>query len=165
MPARVPLPVLVALAAALAGCAGQPVQATPDELVTEGVMRCQQKHAPLPTLNSPADARNLHEHVLAADYDRIVNTLRTAEGWATVERRAKRALEPIEKFCTLEMAVRLDPDKARALYATLAKNDDLGMYILRDEYLKQALAPHLPAPGQPTLRAGDQPPRKGDEGN
>lgn len=161
---RAPHPFLAAtaFAAALAGCAGQPVQATPDQLVTEGVMRCQQKHAPLPTLNSAGDARNLHEHVLAADYDRIVNTLRTPEGWATVERRAKRALEPIEKFCTLEMAVRLDPDKARALYATLAKNDDLGMYILRDEYMKQALAPHLPAPGQPTLK---REPRKGEEGN
>lgn len=132
------------IAASLAGCAAQPTQATPDELVTEGVMRCQQRHAPLPTLNSAADARNLHEHVLAADYDRIVNTLRTDEGWATVERRARRALEPIEKFCTLEIAVRLDPAKARALYATLETNDDLGMYIIRDEYMKDALAPYLP---------------------
>jgi hypothetical protein len=153
--------VLVAAAlAALAGCAAPGDAATPDQLVTEGVMRCQQKHAPLPTLNSAADARNLHEHVLAADYDRIVNSLRSAEGWATVERRARRALEPVEKFCTLELAVRLDPAKARALYATLEQNDDLGWYIVRDQYLKEALAPHLPPPGQPTLT-----PRKGDEGN
>lgn len=152
---------LTALAAALAACAGQPTQATPDELVTEGVMRCQQKHAPMPTLNSAADARNLHEHVLAADYDRIVNTLRTEEGWRTVEDRARRALEPISKFCTLEIAVRIDPAKARVLYASFEKNDDLGMYIIRDEYMKQALAPHLAAPGQPTLRE----PRKGSEGN
>ena len=137
--------VLAALAlSVLAGCAAQPTSSTPDELVTEGVMRCQQKHQPMPTLNSAADARNLHEHVLAADYDRIVNTLRTAEGWATVERRARRALEPIEKFCTLEIAVRLDPAKARALYATLESNDDLGMYIIRDEYMKEALAPYQP---------------------
>jgi hypothetical protein len=128
----------------LAGCAAQPTPASPDALVTEGVMRCQQKHTPMPTLNSAADSINLHQHVLAADYDRIVNTLRTEEGWATVERRARRALEPIEKFCTLEIAVRLDPAKARALYATLESNDDLGMYILRDEYMKDALAPYLP---------------------
>ena len=143
---RAATPRLLAILAlgALAGCAAQPTPATPDALVTEGVMRCQQKHQPLPTLNSAADARNLHEHVLAADYDRIVNTLRTPEGWATVERRARRALEPVEKFCTLEIAVRLDPDKARALYATLESNDDLGMYIIRDEYMKDALAPYLP---------------------
>lgn len=141
---RHPILLLALVAGALAGCAAQPTPATPDALVTEGVMRCQQKHQPIPTLNSAADARNLHEHVLAADYDRIVNTLRTAEGWATVEQRARRALEPIEKFCTLEIAVRLDPDKARALYATLEKNDDLGMYIIRDEYMKDALAPYQP---------------------
>jgi len=140
------VPTLFLVAATLAGCAGQTVQSTPDQLVTEGVMRCQQKHAPMPTLNSAADNRNLHEHILAADYDRIVNTLRTAEGWSTVERRAKRALEPIEKFCTLEIAVRLDPAKARALYATLERNDDLGLYIIRDEYMKEALAPYLPPP-------------------
>jgi hypothetical protein len=139
---RAPITFIVVMA--LAGCAGQTVQPTPDELVTEGVMRCQQKHAPMPTLNSAADSRNLHEYVLAADYDRIVNTLRTAEGWATVERRARRALEPIEKFCTLEIAVRLDPAQARTLYATLEKNDDLGMYIIRDEYMKDALAPFVP---------------------
>jgi hypothetical protein len=137
-------PTLLLAVVTLAGCAGQTVQPTPDELVTEGVMRCQQKHAPMPTRNSAADGRDLHEDVLAADYDRIVNTLRTAEGWATVERRARRALEPIEKFCTLEIAVRLDPARARALYATLESNDDLGMYIIRDEYMKDALAPFVP---------------------
>ena len=128
----------------LAGCAAQPAQPTPDALVTEGVMRCEQKHFPAPTRNSTIDSLELHQQVVAADHDRIVNTLRTAEGWATVERRARRALEPIEKFCTLEIAVRLDPAKARALYATLETNDDLGMYILRDEYMKDALAPYLP---------------------
>jgi hypothetical protein len=99
----------------------------------------------MPTLNSPMDGINLHRQVLAADYDRVVNALRTPEGWTAVETRAKRALEPISKFCTLEIAVRLDPAKARALYAVLEKNDDLGMYIARDEYLKEALKPYAPA--------------------
>jgi len=145
-------PVVFVAVALLVGCAGQPTAVDPDALVTEGVMRCQQKHVPMPTLNSAADARNLHEHVLAADYDRIVNTLRTDAGWATVARRAERAMEPIEKFCTLEIAVRLDPAKARALYARLEKDDSLGLYIARDAYLKEALAPLKPEPGQPTLK-------------
>ena len=41
--------------------------------------------------------------------------------------------------------MRLDPAKARVLYAEIEKNDDLGMYILRDEYMKEALKPYLPA--------------------
>lgn len=136
----------LALAAAtlLAACASAPPQKTPDELVTEAVMRCEHKHAPHAALTSNYDSENLRRQMLATDYDRIVNTLRTAEGWATVERRARRAQEPISKFCTLEIAVRLDPDKARALYADLAKNDDLGVYIMRDEYMREALKPYLP---------------------
>jgi len=133
-----------ALALLLAGCVGQPVEHTPDELVTEGVMRCQEKHTPFAALTSNYDSVNLHRQVLATEYDRVVNLLRTPEGWATVDRRARRAQEPISKFCTLELAVRLDPDKARALYADLAKNDDLGLYIMRDEYMKEALKPYLP---------------------
>ena len=128
----------------LAGCATTALPKDPDALVTEGVMRCQQKHVPVATRTSNGDSINLHDQVMSSDYDRIVNLLRTPEGWTAVERRVKRALEPIEKFCTLEMAVRLDPDKARTLYATIEKNDDLGMYILRDEYMKEALKPYLP---------------------
>lgn len=136
---------VAALALLLSGCAAAPVHSTPDELVTEGVMRCNEKFAPFASLTSNYDSVNLHRQMLSADYDRIVNTLRTPEGWSTVERRARRAQEPISKFCTLELAVRLDPDKARVLYADLAKNDDLGMYILRDEYMKEALKPFVPA--------------------
>lgn len=140
-----PLATVAALTLLLAACASAPAQSTPDELVTEGVMRCQEKFAPFASLTSNYDSVNLHRQMLSADYDRIVNTLRTPAGWATVERRARRAQEPISKFCTLEMAVRLDPDKARALYADLANNDDIGMYILRDEYMKEALKPYTPA--------------------
>jgi hypothetical protein len=128
-------------------------------------MRCQQKHLPVPTLNSPMDGVNLHNQTLATDYDRIVNTLRTPEGWAMVEARARRAQEPITKFCTLEIAVRLDPAKARALYATLKDNDDLGLFIARDEYMKQALAPYRPAPGQTPPPPKPAEPAKGSEGN
>ena len=130
---------------ALAACTTPAKELTPDQLITEGVMRCGQKNTPTPVINSNADGINLHRQVLSTDYDRIVNTLRTPAGWTAVERRVKRALEPIEKFCTLEIAVRLDPAKARVLYAEIEKNDDLGMYILRDEYMKEALKPYLPA--------------------
>ena len=126
----------------IGGCAMQPPQSN-DALVTEALQYCGRHHlATLPPPAANTAAPIVHEENLEREYQRVLGLLHTPGGYEAAAQRARTAVDPMTQFCSLEIAVRLDPDRARVLYEKeLKANPTLALDILRDAYLREALKP------------------------
>jgi len=135
-------PVVVLALAALVGCAQQPVR-TPDQWVTEGVIKCKDRRPAQSGAGSQYGGfANVARDAAEREYLNVVNELRTGDGVDALAHRTRMAMDPLEQFCALEMLVRTDPDRARAIYAEVESNPRLAYLIKRDAYLSEALKPY-----------------------
>ncbi len=134
--------------AALVACTSTPVRSD-DAQVDEMIIRCKARQ------NTPArpahmgagtDGGSLSNEMAQQAYLAALNPLRSDTGLATLERRTRNALDPISQFCTLEGLVRTDPDRARKVWAELQSNPNLAYFVLRDDYLREALKPYPNTP-------------------
>jgi len=120
-----------------------------DAQVDEMIIKCKarQNTAARPAhMGAGVDGATLSKDMAQQDYNAARNPLRSEEGLAALERRTRFAADPITQFCTLEGLVRTDPDRARKVWAELQSNPNLAYYVMRDEYLREALKPY---PGTP----------------
>lgn len=135
-------PLLVLALAAMVGCAQQPVR-TPDQWVTEGVIKCKDRR---PAVSGGSgqygDFANAARDAAEREYLNVVNQLRSKDGSDALAQRTRMAMDPLEQFCALEMLVRTDPDRARAIYAEVEANPRLAYLVKRDAYLSEALKPY-----------------------
>lgn len=134
--------------AAAAGCAPAPVR-TADAQVDEMIIKCKAREsaAARPAhMGAGTDGATLSKDMAQQAYLAALNPLRSEEGLATLERRTRSAQDPISQHCTLEGLVRTDPDRARKVWIELQKNPNLANFVMRDEYLREALKPY---PGNP----------------
>jgi hypothetical protein len=139
----------VAAFTALAGCTTSGPVLSADAQVDEMIIRCKARQ------NTPArpghmgggtDGGSLSKEMTQQAYLAALNPLRSDEGLAALERRTRNAVDPISQFCTLEGLVRTDPDRARKVWTELQNNPNLAYFVLRDDYLREALKPY---PGNP----------------
>ena len=139
-----------------AACASQPMAQDDTQLMNEAVARCKGYHPPQPTLNSIGDGVNLQRQMVQTEYFRLVDELRTPHGFDTLAARARTSTDLLEQYCTMEIMVRIDPQRARALYAELKDDPHYGLMVLRDEYLREALAPLQPPKREDPAKTGDK---------
>lgn len=135
--------------AALVGCATAAPPLSADAQVDEMIIRCKARQntpAKPPHMGAGTDGGSLSKEMAQQAYLAALNPLRSAEGLAALERRTRNAVDPISQFCTLEGLVRTDPDRARKVWAELQSNPNLAYFVLRDDYLREALKPY---PGNP----------------
>lgn len=139
----------VAAFTALVGCTTSGPVLSADAQVDEMIIRCKARQ------NTPArpghmgggtDGGSLSKEMTQQAYLAALNPLRSDEGLAALERRTRNAVDPISQFCTLEGLVRTDPDRARKVWTELQNNPNLAYFVLRDDYLREALKPY---PGNP----------------
>ena len=139
----------VAAFTVLVGCTAPGPTLSADAQVDEMIIRCKARQ------NTPArpghmgggtDGATLSKEMTQQAYLAALNPLRSDEGLAALERRTRNAVDPISQFCTLEGLVRTDPDRARKVWTELQNNPNLAYFVLRDDYLREALKPY---PGNP----------------
>lgn len=139
---------LVGALIALAACTAQPPRSA-DAQVDEMIIKCKarQSVAAKPAhMGVGTDGNTLSRDMAQQAYLAALNPLRSEEGLSALERRTRNAQDPISQFCTLEGLVRTDPDRARKVWAELQANPNLAYFVMRDEYLREALKPY---PGNP----------------
>lgn len=138
---------LVAGLTVLGACAPVEVR-SPDAQVDEMIIRCKSRQNLPPRPSNEGDRNALQREMSEQAYHAALNPLRSAAGLATLERRTLQALDPISQFCTLEALVRTDPDRARKVWTELQSNPNLAYFVLRDEYLREALKPYPNTPNR-----------------
>lgn len=129
---------------ALVACAPAPVRSA-DAQVDEMIIRCKARQntpAKPPHMGAGTDGGSLSKEMTQQAYLAALNPLRSDEGLLALERRTRNALDPISQFCTLEGLVRTDPDRARKVWTELQNNPNLAYFVLRDDYLREALKPY-----------------------
>jgi hypothetical protein len=134
--------------AALVACTHAPVLSA-DAQVDEMIIRCKARQntpARPPHMGAGTDGGSLSRDMAQQAYLAASTPLRREEGLLALERRTRNALDPISQFCTLEGLVRTDPDRARKVWTELQNNPNLAYFVLRDDYLREALKPY---PGNP----------------
>jgi len=139
---------MVACLATAVGCTPAPVR-TADAQVDEMIIKCKarQNTTTRPAhMGSGTDGATLSKDMAQQAYLAALNPLRSEEGLAALERRTRTAQDPISQFCTLEGLVRTDPDRARKVWAELQSNPNLAYFVMRDEYLREALKPYPNTP-------------------
>lgn len=130
------------------GCTPAPVRSA-DAQVDEMIIKCKarQNTAAKPAhMGAGTDGGTLTREMAQQAYLAELNPLRSEEGLAALERRTRNAVDPITQFCTLEGLVRTDPDRARKVWAELQSNPNLAYFVMRDEYLREALKPYPNTP-------------------
>lgn len=134
---------------ALVGCTTPGPELSADAQVDEMIIRCKARQntpARPPHMGAGTDGASLSKEMTQQAYLAALNPLRSEAGLAALERRTRNALDPISQFCTLEGLVRTDPDRARKVWTELQDNPNLAYFVLRDDYLREALKPY---PGNP----------------